>query len=263
MFVSMNLPFLDDVREHGVQDVLDSEYEGLVQDECEDNYNITLKIAFDDYQDEEDQNALIEKLEMFKPKVIGGVFMKFLNAAHEGKTPDPFTFDIRADTQVYLTPGPNRCAITFGIDFAEPVDKVIAAVFMREFVSTRQKERSLSAAPSCSFNADPPRELAAFGLTEATGNLGFITFNILASHVTTPEKRSKVSDSLTSFRTYIQYHLKCSKSYFHSRMRAQVEALKPVLNRARMKAPGSTRAKTSSATGGKKSGRKKKSRRNF
>lgn len=163
---------------------------------------------------------------------------------------------------MYLTPGPSRCAITFGIDFAEPVDKVIAAVFMREFVSTRQKDRSLSAAPSCSFSVDPPRELQAFGLTEATGNLGFITFNILGSHVSTPAKRSKVSDSLLSFRTYIQYHLKCSKSFFHSRMRAQVEALKPVLNRAKMRAAGSTKAKTTS-TAGKKTGKKKRSRRNF
>jgi actin related protein 2/3 complex subunit 2 len=260
MYVSMNLPFLDDVREHGAQDVLDTEYEGLVQEECEDNYNITLKIDFNDYQDEEDQKVLIEKLEMFKPIVVGGVFMKFINAAHEGTTPEPFMFDIRPDTQVYFSPGANRVVVTFGIDFAEKVDKVIAKVFMQEFVDERKKNRDLGAAPGCSFSSDPPRELHQFGVTEATGNLGFISIPILASHVNTAAKRRTVCDVLQSFRTYLQYHLKCSKSYFHSRMRKKVEELKPVLNRAKMKAPGS-KAKTVSTKS--KPGKKKRSRRNF
>jgi len=254
MYVSMNLPFYGEVKEHGCETALTKCYGDLVQDEAEEKYNITLKVPFDQYTEEGAQKELINKLEMFKPNVVGGVFHYFFKEMADGNAPNPFMFDLRPDTQVYFVPGPGRCAVIFGVDFKEEVDKVIAKIFMQEFADAR---RRLGAAPSATFAVEPPRELHQFDITEATGNLGFITFAILPSHVSTQAKRDKIVNTLQTFRTYIQYHIKCSKSYFHSRMRKRVVELLKVLNRARVK------ASKSNDDGSKKTKKKGKSKRNF
>jgi len=46
-------------------------------------------------------------------------------------------------------------------------------------------------------------------------------------------KLERVVGALQNFRTYLQYHIKCSKTYFHARMRARVVSLLKVLNRAK------------------------------
>jgi len=43
------------------------------------------------------------------------------------------------------------------------------------------------------------------------------------------------------FRDYLHYHIKCSKAYLHSRMRARVAAFLRVLNRAKQEKPETER----------------------
>lgn len=40
---------------------------------------------------------------------------------------------------------------------------------------------------------------------------------------------------ICTFRNYLQYHIKCSKAFMHTRMRIRVESLLQVLNRAKQK----------------------------
>jgi len=56
---------------------------------------------------------------------------------------------------------------------------------------------------------------------------------VLKSHLDR-DKKDRVISVLQVFRNYLQYHIKCSKSYFHSRMRLRVAALIAVLNRSKM-----------------------------
>lgn len=253
MTVSMGVPFWPEVENVGVNTVLEETYAGLVQDDPIEGYNVTLKVDFADYQEEKSQQELITKLEMLKPNIVGGVFLHYFNALADSKIPEPFTFDMRPDTQVYFCPKKGRCVVVFGIDFNEKVDKTIAKVFMQEFADGQRSQR---AAPPVSFTPNPPSELAAFGVTEnTTGQLGYLSFAILPSHVATAAKRQKIAYCMQGFRTYMQYHLKCSKSYFHSRMRGRCVALLKVLNRARVKAPGAKKDDD------KKAGSKKTKRR--
>jgi len=135
------------------------------------------------------------------------------------------------------------------MDFAEKVDKVIAKVFMQEFVDAR---RSLGFAPPVAWGVQPPAELQKWGITENKGGtLGYISFSILKSHVASAEKIEKIVAVLSNFRNYIQYHIKCSKSYFHSRMRARVVGLLKVLNRAKVEDPEKDKSKGKKTISGK------------
>jgi len=97
-------------------------------------------------------------------------------------------------------------------------------------------KKKIGKAPPVNFSAAPPRELAHFGINEqsAKANLGYVSFAVLKPHVTDEKLRQRVCEQLQTFRTYTQYHIKCSKSYFHSRMRAKTAELLKVLSRAKV-----------------------------
>jgi len=177
-----------------------------------------------------------------KATVIGGVFRHFYTKLSKGEAPDkPFKFDLRGDTRIFFVPDKDRVVTVFQLDFKDKVDKAVAKVFMQEFVDSR---KSLGFAPPCTWGITPPSELKSFGITEPQpGYLGFISFAILKDHVAKEETLTRVIEVLQGFRNYLQYHIKCSKSYFHSRMRSRCRELLKVLNRAKQVDPDGEKSK--------------------
>jgi len=230
MFVSMSMPFYHQIEKHGAKDAFEKAFGSLVMP-AEANYDMSIKIDLASMKDQKSKDDTVNKISLMKSIVIGGVFDYFFTAVLNGKTiTEPFKFDLRSDTTVYLFPRPDRCIVVFALDFKEKVDKAIAKVFMQEFVEAR---RGLGAAPPCAWGVNPPMELAHYKITEPIGNLGFISFPVLKSHVDS-NKKERVVATLQSFRNYMQYHIKSSKSHFHQRMRARVVSLLNVLNRAKV-----------------------------
>lgn len=52
-------------------------------------------------------------------------------------------------------------------------------------------------------------------------------------HFNNPETQARTITQIQLFRDYLHYHIKCSKAYMHSRMRARVAEFLKVLNRAK------------------------------
>jgi len=248
MTVQMLLPCYDAIRESGAETQFRASFGDAVCDPT-DGFSVAVNYNLET-MDDKVKDAVVQQIKLIKPIVVGGVFKHFYLQLKEGKSFPPFKFDLRADTTVYFVPDEKMERVTtiFGLDFTEKVDKVLAKVFMQEFVDAR---RVLGFAPPVSWGVPPPNELATFGLTEVTGNLGFISFSILKDHVKTVEKIDQIVAVLQSFRNYIQYHIKCSKSYFHSRMRARCVALLKVLNRARVEDPEKDKTKGKKTISGK------------
>jgi actin related protein 2/3 complex subunit 2 len=229
MNVSMNLPCYHQIQGTGAEKALKDTFGSAVASSAEVGYDITLNVALGE-GDQKAKEELVSKLSQFKSNVVGGVFRHHFQALVDKSSPgQPFKFDLRADTTVFFTPAADRVVVTFGLDFTEAVDKVFAKVFMQEF---QDAKRRIGRAPPIVWGVNPPKELATFGITKPTGNLGFITFAVLPSHLE-KKKMQNVIDVMQSFRNYLQYHIKCSKAYFHSRMRARVRELIKVLNRAK------------------------------
>jgi actin related protein 2/3 complex subunit 2 len=81
------------------------------------------------------------------------------------------------------------------------------------------------------FSRDPPAGLAEHDARMGEG-VGYITFVLFPRH-TAKETRDNTIDLIHLFRNYLHYHIKCSKAYIHSRMRAKTAAFLKVLNRAK------------------------------
>lgn len=229
--VSMNMPCYREIAEHGAREALEKHFGGQIAAEPAVGYDVTLHIDLAATRDEKAKATLIDSLAGIKNLTIGGVFDRYFSGLLAGKAEKPFSFTLRPDTIVYLWPKDDRVTVIFAIDFSERVDKAIAKVFLQEFVEAK---RRIKGAPPVTWDSNPPRELHDFGVTENTkGMLGYCSFAIQKSSIESGRKDAVVQ-TLQTFRNYIQYHIKCAKSYFHSRMRARGAALLDVLNRAKV-----------------------------
>ena len=56
---------------------------------------------------------------------------------------------------------------------------------------------------------------------------------LFPNHFTKGEVREETIGRIQIFRDYLHYHIKCSKAYMHTRMRARVRDFLKVLNRAK------------------------------
>ncbi|CAB4061108.1 ARPC2 [Lepeophtheirus salmonis] len=85
------------------------------------------------------------------------------------------------------------------------------------------------------FSWDPPASLNDTDARVGEG-VGYITFVLFPRH-TQPSNRDNTINLIHLFRNYLHYHIKCSKAYIHSRMRAKTADFLKVLNRAKPEAP--------------------------
>jgi actin related protein 2/3 complex subunit 2 len=247
MTVSMNCPCYKTIAANGGKTALEAKYGKLVVEPL-NGYDVTLSVNLDDLKDEKTKQKMVSDLSQLKHTAIGGVFAYYFDELNAGKTPKEFQFNLRSDTTVFFVPKNDRVTVLFTVDFKEKVDRAVARVFMQEFAEARAKDRTLSGTPPVAFSVTPPLELAPFGITEPIkGILGFVSFSVMKTHVDKKEKIDKVVSVLQGFRNFMQYHIKCSKAHFHSRMRARAVSLLTMLNRAKPDIdPKTVQAKTMS-----------------
>jgi len=236
--VSMALPAFREIKDFGAQEAVTKTF-GDKAISAIDNFDVSIQVNLDT---EDKKEEIIKKITLIKSTVIGGVFRHFYTKLQKGETPPAaFKFNLRGDTTIYFIPDKDRVITVFGLDFKEKVDRAVAKVFMNEFVDAR---KTIGFAPPTAWGVTPPAELKAFGITEPIpGTLGFISFAILKDHVAKEETLTRVIEVLQGFRNYVQYHIKCAKSYFHSRMRARARELLKVLNRAKQLDPDGEKVK--------------------
>ncbi|GMH53430.1 hypothetical protein TL16_g01453 [Triparma laevis f. inornata] len=156
-----------------------------------------------------------------------------------GGSPSPgiTTITIRKPTpdgggEMHIVSKSDRVTVVFAVDFADETDKAITRIFLQEFV---EAQRSVNNCPPANFSrgSEPPMEIQS--LPNADGNpdiAGFISFTIFKSHVDSKPKMIQSAKQLVNFLTYLQYHVKATKTYMHMRMRSKVNSLLQVLTRA-------------------------------
>jgi len=125
-----------------------------------------------------------------------------------------------------------RITIIFSVDFSDPDDAVFGRVFLNEI------KKPISGSPTSDFTIkNPPLELKGIASPPRGDNVSYVTFVLFKRHWTPIAKAQGCAFTMISFRNYLHYHIKCCKSYLHTRMRMQVETLLKVLNRAKQEAP--------------------------
>lgn len=235
--VSISLKFYKDLQEHGADELLQKVYGDLVT-ATEDGFNVSLLVDLENIPD--DWQAVVKKIGLLKTNCFASVFVKYFEFQEKGEEgAKRAVVHYRDEETMYVEAKADRVTVVFSTIFRDETDVVIGKVFMQEFKEGRKASHT---APQVMFShQEPPLELQN---TDARvgDNIGYITFVLFPRH-TNRAARDNTINLIHMFRDYLHYHIKCSKAYIHSRMRAKTSDILKVLNRARPEAK-STEKKT-------------------
>jgi len=206
----------------------------------EAGYDVTIKYGFNEIAG--NREKLVQEISMLKAWLVAAPLLQAFDAAESGsQIPGTVDFPLRDSRErIWIQQdGSDRVTAVFSVHFEDADDIVFAKVFFAEL------KKSLQGAPSCDFNFNPPGELKAVKDLPRGSDIGYVTFVVFDRHFKGP-KKDNCAFTLTTFRNYLHYHIKCSKSHLHTRMRARAENLLKILNRAKQE---SLDAEKKTATG--------------
>ncbi|OCT63326.1 hypothetical protein XELAEV_18044424mg [Xenopus laevis] len=227
VLISISLKFYKELQEHGTDEVLKKVYGNFLV-APESGYNVSLLYDLESLPSNKD--SVIHQAGMLKRNCFASVFEKYFKFQEEGKDGEKrAVIHYRDDETMYVEAKKDRVTVVFSTVFKDDDDVVIGKVFMQEF---KEGRRASHTAPQVLFShREPPLELkdtdAAVG-----DNIGYITFVLFPRH-TNANARDNTINLIHTFRDYLHYHIKCSKAYIHTRMRAKTSDFLKVLNRAR------------------------------
>lgn len=226
--ISLSAPAAQSLLKNGGMDQLREAYgSNLVS--AENGYDVTLQ-----YEINANFNPIaIEKISKLKTILFSAPLVKACTDAENGTNLGSTFVDIplrsseermwvRADSK-------DRVTAIFSVSFGDSDDSVIGRVFLQEF------KKSIAGAPAVDYSATAPLELKGVS-NLPRGDVGYLTFVLFDRHFK-GAKKVQTAQLLSTFRNYLHYHLKCCKSYLHTRMRNRVDELLKVLNRAKQELP--------------------------
>lgn len=227
IILSISLTFYKELQQHGADALIQREYRPFITT-TESGYSVSLMYDLENLP--ENREEVIRQAGLLKRNCFASVFEKYFEfQQNEMEGQARAVIHYRSDETLYVEAKSDRVTVIFSTVFKDDDDIVIGKVFMQEF---KEGRRQYQQAPQVLFShQEPPLELQN---TDArTGdNIGYITFVLFPRH-TCPEARDNTINLIHTLRDYLHYHIKCSKAYIHSRMRAKTTDFLKVLNRAR------------------------------
>jgi actin related protein 2/3 complex subunit 2 len=227
--ISINWKCIEVLLNNGGNDELTKVYgAALSRADPESGYGLTLHFDLD--KAPANKEAFAENIAQVKRHLLSGPFKKVFKEVESGKGGGAVTtLAYRDDEAIYLKPEKDSVSVVFSVNFRDAGDQVLAKNFLQEYVNSR---RGINNAPGISYSKETPGELAGVAGVEEKESQSFVTFVLFKAHIN-DKVADKTIGSVQNFRDYLHYHIKCSKAYMHTRMRARVDVLLQILNRAR------------------------------
>ncbi|CAI5444793.1 unnamed protein product [Caenorhabditis angaria] len=234
IILSISLKFYAELQQHGADDLLRRVYGANFRQNPENGFNVTLEYDLNNLP--ADTSDLVTKASALKRNCFASVFEKyfeFQEAGQEGHKRAVINY--REDETMYIEAKADRVTVIFSTVFKDADDVIIGKVFLQEF---REGRKASQTAPAVLYSlGEPPLELKDLPGARVGENVGYITFVLFPRH-TNKKTRDNTIDLIHSFRDYLHYHIKCSKVYLHTRMRAKTTDFLKVLNRAKPEVKG-------------------------
>jgi len=242
--VSLRLPCYSEIKDTGVTDMLEKSYGDLVVD-TEKGFSVSL--AFDVMDPPKPKKELVELVINLKENILTAPLLLYFNEMKSGSLTDPFNFNLRPDTKMYIVPASGRVTVALRIALDNKVDLQVAEIFLKDYKEVQR--RKAGGAPPALFSINAPEEVKGESrYSPEEKHVGFLTFAVQQQQMRNPKNTAA---ALVNFRSFLQYHLKCSKAFFHSRMRKKVREFLKVLNRAKTDFEGETKKKAKKTASGR------------
>jgi len=238
LLLSMSIRCWDELVQYGAKEILAREYGSLMAPSVEPEYNVSLSIDLESLPAmEEERDALIKKISLLKRNVLAAPFERAFGEQKRlelaGGQGELMAVNYRDEEAIYVQASGDRVTVIFSTVFREETDRIFGKVFLQEFVDARRLPTIQNAPQVLYSNRDPPLEIRNVPGLRRGEDVGYVTFVLFPRHFTNASIAEGTISHIQLFRDYLHYHIKCSKAYMHSRMRARVSEFQKVLNRAK------------------------------
>uniref|UniRef100_A0A914C4E9 Arp2/3 complex 34 kDa subunit n=1 Tax=Acrobeloides nanus TaxID=290746 RepID=A0A914C4E9_9BILA len=234
LLLSISLKFYKELQQHGADALLKREYGSYLAASPEKGYDVSLIYDLNNLPD--DYQRLIVQASHLKRNSFASVFEKYFEFQENGQEGQKRAIiHYREDETLFIEAKADRVTVIFSVVFKDPDDVIIGKLFLREFGEGRKASQT---APQVLYSVgEPPMELKNCPDARVGDNVGYVTFVLFPRH-TNKKARDNTINLIHTFRDYLHYHIKCSKVYLHTRMRAKTNDFLKVLNRARPEVKG-------------------------
>ncbi|KAG8947899.1 hypothetical protein FRC00_008894 [Tulasnella sp. 408] len=256
ILLSMNIRCWDELAKYGAWDVLGKEYGAYLKPPAaaEPGYNVSLELDIEQApNDAEGRDALVKSFSLLRRHALAAPFVKaFQTQKQLDSLPDPtdgsaipdgelMAIHYRDQEAIYVQASHDRVTVIFSTVFQEETDRIFGKVFLREFVDARRLPTIQTAPQVLYSDRDPPPQIRDDPALPKAEDVGYVTFILFPRHFTNPITAEATISHIQLFRDNLHYHIKCSKVYMHTRMRAGVAEFLKVLNRAKVEVAGEPR----------------------
>jgi len=205
---------------------------GLSKDEIKEQYEKYKAATF------EQHDKAFSMLSSLRRVVLGTAFEHHFDKAvseEEGdQETDWMTLKAYKGEAVYVRAVHQAVRVIYQIQFTNQEEEIFGRIFAQEFNEARRKLTGIPVPPVTYTTADPT-ELTSIVKAAEDREVHFFKFSLERHHLLS-DHREKAIDQLLMFRNYLDYHIKCSKAYMHSRMRFKTAYFLKILNRAEKQA---------------------------
>jgi len=242
--LSMQWKCIPTLLKNGGAEELKAIYGAMVLAQPESGYGVTLEFNLDSIPGNKEKFP--ELLSLLKRHLFAAPLKKIFQEVEAGKPPaGVLCIDYRDEEAMYIKAEGDRVIVIYSINFRDQGDQTLAKIFLQEFADVR---KTMNNAPTVIYSTkQAPGELTGVPGVRETDTHSFVSFVLFKNHITA-KNAEKTINSMTIFRDYLQYHIKCSKAFLHTHMRVRVDTFLQVLNRARPSETGKAVAKKT-ATG--------------
>jgi actin related protein 2/3 complex, subunit 2 len=232
--LSMQMNCYQHISKYGTEEYLRQHY-GAFLTSPEVGYDVTLQFDLRQLpENEEEKKNLVRNIALLKRHTLASVFEQCFLEQERGEVGPLKTIRYRdgIDEAIWVQAQKDRVTVIFSTMFKDETDIIFGKVFLQEFVDAR-KQLGLQNTPQVLYSREPPVELRDETSLTRGDHMGYVTFILFPRHFGEKSRREATITLIQTFRNYLHYHIKCTKAYMHTRMRAKVSELLKILNRAK------------------------------
>jgi len=243
IIVSLQLSYWHILEESNVIGYLDDIYGkcvsvtrlGEARAETDMVYNISLNIDIDELAaaSEDDREHTIREVSKLRRNCFAAAFNVHFEAHKARQNTTEVVIPFRDQETMFIKAKSDHVVVIFSTTFKDKTDQVLAKEFLQSFHDAKIGSRAGLNPPNVILSKDPPKEIATHDKALTGDHVYYLTFVLQNAHVEQDKKASNTIDLIHTFRTYLHYHIKCSKAYIHARMRKKTAEFEQILNRAK------------------------------
>eukprot|EP01006_Ploeotia_vitrea_P007284 TRINITY_DN16602_c0_g1_i1.p1 TRINITY_DN16602_c0_g1~~TRINITY_DN16602_c0_g1_i1.p1 ORF type:complete len:269 (-),score=50.71 TRINITY_DN16602_c0_g1_i1:82-888(-) len=220
MQISLKGAGFDVYEKHGLKEHLQKEFGDDVQPiDTEETYDATYKVVAG------------PKICRLRAVVQQPPFLAMFVRASAGEKFPIMRIPMRNGESIYVE-SKDSLILYYSFVFPDYSDGLYAKKFFQELADLKKGDKTYNAAPGITYmeHEGPSGSV----VKEANDAQTFWVELVLQGHHMAPKVAAKTIHNIYSFRTFVHYHLKCTKSHVHSRMRERTDQILKILNRAKI-----------------------------